>query len=46
MFIRENKSPEGKFVEFLVFSAYENPLFLHEADDRQNYINHVVRLPE
>ena len=30
-FIRENKSPEGKSVEILVFSAYENPLLLREV---------------
>ena len=30
-FIRENKSPEEKSVESLVFGVYENPLLLRKA---------------
>ena len=30
-FIRENKSPEGKSVEILVFGVYENPFLLREV---------------
>ena len=30
-FIRENKSPEGKSVEILVFGVHETPLLLREV---------------